>query len=170
MTAASVRAYAPGVAGFMLVKVLAPGYFARQDTRTPMRIGIWALVLSMVLNVVFVLLLLRTEWLPAHAGIAAASACAGLFNSAALLRGLVKSGVYRARSGWRGLWFQALAGNAVLALVLLVALRRLGDWFVMSELERIGALTLLVVGGAATYFAAAFVLGLRPRALRARAA
>jgi putative peptidoglycan lipid II flippase len=167
MTAASVRAYAPGIAGFMLVKVLAPGYFARQDTRTPMRIGIWALVLSMGLNVVFVLLLVRTQWLPAHAGIAAASAVAGLFNSAALFGGLVRSGIYRARSGWRGLWLQALTGNAVLAVVLLVALRRVGDWSAMSELERIGTLALLVFGGAAVYFAVAFGAGLRPRALRA---
>jgi putative peptidoglycan lipid II flippase len=150
--------------------VLAPGYFARQDTRTPMRIGIWALALSMGLNVVFVLLLLQTQWLPAHAGIAAATACAGLFNSAALLGGLVRSGVYRARPGWRALWLQALAGNAALALALVVALRRVGDWAALGELERIGVLALLVLGGAGIYFAAAFVLGLRPRALRARAA
>jgi putative peptidoglycan lipid II flippase len=170
MTAASVRAYAPGVVGFILVKVLAPGYFARQDTRTPMRIGIWALVLSMGLNIVFVLLLLRTQWLPAHAGIAASSACAGVFNSACLFAGLVRSGVYRARAGWRALSIQVLAGNVVMALVLLVALRRLGSWFAMSEVERIGALVLLVGGGAAIYFAAAWAFGLRPRALRARAA
>jgi putative peptidoglycan lipid II flippase len=170
MAAASVRAYAPGVVGFILVKVLAPGYFARQDTRTPMRIGIAALVLSMALNIVFVLLLLRTQWLPAHAGIAASSACAGLFNSAALFAGLAKSGIYRARAGWRSLWVQVFAGNAVMAVALLVALRRLGDWFAMSEITRIGSLALLVGGGAAVYFAVAWALGLRPRALRVRSA
>jgi putative peptidoglycan lipid II flippase len=170
MTAASVRAYAPGVVGFILVKVLAPGYFARQDTRTPMRIGIWALALSMGLNIVFVLVLLRWQWMPAHAGIAAASACAGLFNSACLFAGLTRSGVYRARRGWRALWAQVLAANAVMAVALLVALHRLGSWFVMSELGRIGALALLVGGGGALYFAAAWACGLRPRALRARVA
>jgi putative peptidoglycan lipid II flippase len=172
MTAASVRAYAPGVVGFILVKVLAPGYFARQDTRTPMRIGIWSLVVSMGLNVVFVLLLLRmTEWgVPAHAGIAASSACAGLFNAAYLYAGLARSGVYRARPGWRPLWLQVLAGNVALGLALFAALRRVGDWFAMNELERIGALALLVGGGAAVYFAVACACGLRPRALRARAA
>jgi putative peptidoglycan lipid II flippase len=170
MTAASVRAYAPGIVGFILVKVLAPGYFARQDTRTPMRIGIWALGLSMGLNIVFVLLLLRWQWLPAHAGIAAATACAGLFNSACLFTGLARSGVYRARAGWRALWIQVLAANAVMAVALLVALKRLGSWYAMSELARIGTLVLLVAGGAALYFAAAWACGMRPRALRARAA
>jgi len=170
MAAASVRAYAPGVVGFILVKVLAPGYFARQDTKTPMRIGIRALLLSMGLNVVFVLLLLRTQWAPPHAGIAASSACAGLFNSGCLLAGLSKAGIYRARPGWRALWLQVLAGNAVMTLALLVAVHRVGDWFEMGELARIGTLAALVAGGAAIYFAVCWLLGLRPRALRARAA
>jgi putative peptidoglycan lipid II flippase len=171
MTAASVRAYAPGIVGFILVKVLAPGYFARQDTRTPMRIGVQALALSMGLNIVFVLLLLRMPWgIPAHAGIAASSACAGLFNAAYLFAGLEKAGIYRAGDGWSRLWIQVLAGNAAMTLGLLAALRRLGDWFAMSGLERVAALLLLVAGGAAVYFAVAWACGMRPRALRARVA
>jgi putative peptidoglycan lipid II flippase len=170
MAAASLRACAPGLAGFILVKVLAPGYFARQDTRTPMKIGIAALGLSMGLDIVFVLLLLRTQWAPAHVGIAASSACAAVFNAACLLAGLARSKVYRPRAGWRGLWVQAVAGNIAMAVALLAALHRFGDWSAMGELERIGSLALLIGGGAAVYFAVAFGLGLRPRALRARVA
>jgi putative peptidoglycan lipid II flippase len=168
MSAASVCAYAPGLVGFILVKVLAPGYFARQDTRTPVRIGIQALALSMILNVVFVLLLLRTQWLPAHAGIAAATACSGLFNSVFLLTGLLKSGVYRPSPGWRSLWLQVLVGNAVMAAALLVASPRIGDFGAMSVAERLVAITALVGGGAIVYFAACGATGLRPRHLRAR--
>jgi putative peptidoglycan lipid II flippase len=168
MSAASVCAYAPGLVGFILVKVLAPGYFARQDTRTPVRIGIQALVLSMVLNVVFVLVLLRTQWLPAHAGIAAATACSGLFNSAFLLAGLVRSGVYRPSRGWRALAVQVLVGNAAMAAALLVASRWVADWAALAIVDRIANVTVLVGGGAAVYFAACALAGLRPRHLRAQ--
>jgi putative peptidoglycan lipid II flippase len=169
MSAASVRAYAPGLVGFIAVKVLAPGYFARQDTRTPVRIGIQALVLSMSLNVAFVLLLVRTQWAPAHAGIAAATACSGLFNAAFLLAGLRKNGVYRARPGWRPLWAQILVASVAMTGVLLAALHAIGDWSSLGKLERAATLAVLVGGGAAVYFAVAWLLGLRPNALRARA-
>ena len=113
MSAASVRAYAPGLVGFILVKVLAPGYFARQDTRTPVRIGIQALTLSMILSAVFVLVLLRTGWAPAHAGIAAATACSALVNAALLFAGLRRQGVYRARPGWTALAWRVTVPSAV---------------------------------------------------------
>jgi putative peptidoglycan lipid II flippase len=166
MSAASVRAYAPGLVGFILVKVLAPGYFARQDTRTPVRIGIQALTLSMVLNVAFVVLLVQTGWAPAHAGIAAATACSGLFNAAFLLSGLSKTKVYTARPGWRRLWTQALAGNVAMAVALLVAQDAIGDWFALGKVERSFVLALLVGGGAVVYLAVCWLLGLRPHALR----
>jgi putative peptidoglycan lipid II flippase len=169
MAGASVRAYAPGLVGFILVKVLAPGYFARQDTRTPVRIGVLALSLGMALNVVFVLTLVTTRAAPAHAGIAAATACAGLFNAAFLLRGLLKSGVFRPRSGWRHLALVVVAGSLAMAVVLLVLLHMLGDWLVLGRLARLGRLGALVAGGAALYVLVCVVLGLRPRDLRARA-
>jgi putative peptidoglycan lipid II flippase len=170
MAGASVRAYAPGLVGFVLVKVLAPGYFARQDTRTPVRIGIQALLLSMTLSLVLVLTLSRTGWAPAHAGIAAATACSGLFNAAFLLRGLLRSRVYRPTRGWRALWLQALGANAAMALVLIAALVRTGDWLLMSRAQRLGTLAIVIAAAAAVYFGACWLLGMRPRALRLRAA
>jgi len=170
MAGASVRAYAPGLVGFILVKVLAPGYFARQDTRTPVRIGVQALSLGMALNVVFVLMLAATRAAPAHAGIAAATACSGLYNAAFLLRGLLKSGVYRPRAGWRDLALVVTAANVLMAVVLLALLEALGDWLDLGRLARLGRLGLLVAGGAAVYVSVCGVLGLRPRDLRAREA
>jgi putative peptidoglycan lipid II flippase len=166
MAAASLRAYAPGLIGFILVKVLAPGYFARQDTRTPVRVGLQALTLGMVLSGVFVLVLLQTGWAPAHAGIAAATACSALVNAALLFAGLKRQGVYRAGPGWTALAWRVIVPSAVMALALLGSLRVAGDWFAMSSLARVGVLAALVIGGAAVYFGACHLVGLRARALR----
>jgi putative peptidoglycan lipid II flippase len=166
MAAASLRAYAPGLLGFILVKVLAPGYFARQDTRTPVRAGLQALTLGMGLSIAFVLVLLRVEWAPAHAGIAAATACSALVNAGLLFAGLKRQGVYRARGGWGTLAWRVAVPTLVMAFAVAGGLAAAGDWFVMSSLERIGALGALVVGGAAVYFATCLLLGLRPRDLR----
>jgi putative peptidoglycan lipid II flippase len=169
MAAASLRAYAPGLVGFILVKVLAPGYFARQDTRTPVRVGIQALALGMVLSGVFVLALLQTGWAPAHAGIAAATACSALLNAALLLAGLKRQGVYGARPGWSGLAVRVAIASVTMALALVVGLALTGDWFVMSTMARIGALAALVGGGAAVYFVACRLVGLRSSELRIQA-
>jgi putative peptidoglycan lipid II flippase len=170
MATASVRAYAPGLVGFILVKVLAPGYFARQDTRTPVRVGVQALSLGMALKVLFVLTLAATRTAPAHAGIAAATACAGLFNAAFLLHGLLRTGVYRPRAGWRELALVAAGANALMAIVLIVALHLLGNWLALDKLAQVERLALLVAGGALVYFSVCWLLGLRPRDLRARGA
>jgi len=170
MSAASLRAYAPGLLGFILVKVLAPGYFARQDTRTPVRIGIQSLLLGMTLSVVFVLTLLQTAWAPAHAGIAAATGCAALFNAGLLLRGLRQAGVYRAGRGWGVLALRVLAPSVVLIGTLTTSLAMIGDWFSRGTLERVALLGLLVGGGGAVYFAACYLCGLRPGEFRMRVA
>jgi putative peptidoglycan lipid II flippase len=166
MAAASLRAYAPGLLAFILVKVLAPGYFARQDTRTPVRVGLQALALGMVLSGAFVLLLLWTGWAPAHAGIAAATSCSALANAVLLLRGLRANGVYRAGSGWLSLAWRVGVPSAAMAVVLVGGRAAAGDWFAMSNLGRIASCAALVVGGAAVYFAACYLVGLRPSELR----
>jgi putative peptidoglycan lipid II flippase len=166
MSAASLRAYAPGLLGFILVKVLAPGFFARQDARTPVRSALIALVLGMALSVLFVVVLSRTGWAPPHTGIAAATACSALLNSALLFAGLRGSGVYRAAGGWPKLVVQIGLPSALMGGALVLALARCGDWFALHTLERVGLLALLVAGGAAVYFATGYLCGLRPRAFR----
>lgn len=170
MASASLTAYAPGLLGFILVKVLSPAYFARHDTRTPVRIGVLALVTSLVLNVVFVAVLLQTGWAPAHAGLAAATSCSALLNAALLFAGLRSTGVYRAGPAWGPLLARVAGASAAMAAFLLLMLTRTPDWAAIGGLPRVGALALLVAGGGAVYFAAAFVLGLRPRQLYRRPA
>ena len=166
MATASLRAYAPGLMGFILVKVLAPGYFARQDTRTPVRAGLQALALGMALSVGFVLVLLQTGWAPAHAGIAAATACSALANATLLLAGLKRQGVYRPLPGWPALAWRVAVPSAVMALALSAALALTGEWDAMSLPVRIGLLAALVSGGAAIYFAVCYLVGLRLSELR----
>src|SRR5690606_22215910 len=84
----SLQAYSAGVVAFMLIKVLAPGYFARQDTRTPVRIGIIAMVANMVFNLMLV-------WHLRHVGLALATAMSAWLNAALLYRGLKQAGVYQ---------------------------------------------------------------------------
>jgi putative peptidoglycan lipid II flippase len=170
MSAASLRAYAPGLLGFILVKVLAPGYFARQDTRTPVRVGIQALALGLVLSVVFVFVLARTGWAPAHAGIAAATAFSALFNAGLLLHGLVRSGVCRMGAGWKLFAIRVLVPSGVMTAGLSLALVEAGDWLAMSNIARLGALAGLVAGGAAVYFVTCYLCGLRLRDFRLRVA
>ena len=169
MAAASLRAFAPGLVGFILVKVLSPGYFARQDTSTPVRIGIRALVLAMVFNVIFVLTLVYTGWAPAHAGLAAATTLSALLNSTWLLRGLVRAGVYRASGGWKPLFARVLGACVVMALFAYWLLGRLGDWYAMGATTQIAALALAVASSGGVYFAACYGLGLRLADFRHRA-
>src|SRR5690606_35188645 len=110
----SLLAYTPGLVGFILVKVLAPGYFARQDTRTPVRVAVQALAVGLALNVLFVVTLAQTGWAPPHAGIASATSVSALCNSALLLRGLRRAGVYMPRGGWARLAAQVLGAAAVM--------------------------------------------------------
>ncbi len=163
MASASLAAYAPGLLGFILVKVLSPAYFARHDTRTPVRIGAVSLAVSLVLNVVFVLVLLATGAAPPHAGLAAATSCSALLNGALLFARLRSEGVHRSGGGWAALGARVLGAAAAMTAFLLVVLARIGDWTALGGLERVRLLAMLVAGGAAVYFAAAFALGLRPR-------
>ncbi|MED5534150.1 MAG: murein biosynthesis integral membrane protein MurJ [Pseudomonadota bacterium] len=166
MAAASLVAYALGLVGFILVKVLTPGYFARQDTKTPVRIGVFSLLLNMFLNVVLVISLVRVGFYAPHAGLALATTLSALFNAALLLRGLRKSDVYRPQPGWRRLIGQVLVASAVMTCSIFLALDRLGDWIQFGIFERISALVICVLIGLGVYFGTCFLLGLRVRSFQ----
>jgi putative peptidoglycan lipid II flippase len=169
MTTASLQAFAPGLLGFVLVKVLSPAYFARQDARTPVKIAIGALVLNMTLSIALVFVLPRTGWAPPHAGLALATTIAGIVNAALLLAGLLRSGVYRPGPGWRPLLVQVGAGSIVMTGFLLLVLARAGDWLESGAAERVPKLALCVAAAATVYFATCYVLGLRADAVRMNA-
>jgi putative peptidoglycan lipid II flippase len=165
----SSLAFAPGLLGFILVKVLVPGFYSRQDTTTPVRIGVRALVLGMVLNVVFVGGLLWTDWAPAHIGLAAATTLSSVSNATLLFLGLRRQGVYQPQSGWAPLFGQVAVATLVMSVFLIWWLSLAGDWLAMERLNRVLWLGAAVVGGAAAYFLVGLLLGLRLRQFRMKA-
>jgi putative peptidoglycan lipid II flippase len=168
MATASLIAYALGLLGFILVKVLSPAYFARQDTRTPVRIGIGALALNMALNVVFVLVLLRTQWAPAHAGLALATTIAAFANAGMLWRGLIRNGAYRPTHGWPRLLGQVALASLVMVAYLVWARRGDLDWTTWTGMQRALRLAACVVGGLLVYLVACFGVGLRVQQFRVK--
>jgi putative peptidoglycan lipid II flippase len=155
-----------------MVKVLAPGYFARQDTRTPVRIGIQALGVNMGLNLVVVLplALIYPDRPGLHALLALNNAVGAWYNSTMLYRGLRKQGVLHHASGWRRMLWQVLAGNVVMIAFLWFVAGDTQRWIDMGAWSRAQWMTLLVVGGGGLYFGTLYVLGMRLHEVRVRPA
>ncbi len=175
MTSLALTAYCAGLPAFIGVKILAPGFYARQNTRTPVRIAVIALAANMGLNIVFVLAL--TAWLAggrfddglfaalaahpgAHVGLAAASSAAAWLNAGLLWRHLALDGL-RPRPMSRAMTLAPLAAAAMGAAVLLLA--PVGEhWLEWSLATRLGWLAAMVALGAAIYAAVLRIGGLRP--------
>ncbi len=170
MASYSVMAYALGLMAFTLVKVLAPGYFSRQDTRTPVRISVISMLTNIVLNVAIVLPMMHFGMTAPHAGLALATGLAAVLNASLLYRGLKKSGVYSPGAGWSWLSVRVGLANAVMAAVLWLLAGSLESWVVADWLERALRLTLCVGAGLAVYVGALWLSGLRPRHLVMRGA
>ena len=168
MAAAALQAFAPGLLGFILVKVLVPGFYSRQDSKTPVRIGVRALVFGMLLNVVFVVTLLRTGWAAPHVGLAAATTVSSLANATMLYRALLAADAYRPGAGWGGLLLRVGLASALMTGFLLWLVGTTGDWLVLSSGARILWLSAAVIGGGSIYFAAGWLVGLRPQQFRMR--
>jgi putative peptidoglycan lipid II flippase len=151
----SLRAYALGLLAFMAIKIFAPGYYARQNTATPVRIGIIAMTTNMVLNIVFYLNGL------AHVGLALATSLAAFLNAGLLMQGLRADGVFRFQPGWLLFTARIVAANGVMAYFLI---SMTGDWQAWSNwdiLTRVTQLAVLVIGGVVLYSGMLFGSGLR---------
>lgn len=165
MSSYSLVAYSFGLLAFMLVKVLAPGFYARQDTRTPVRFGLVAIAANIVLNVVLVVPMVVYGTTAPHAGLALATALAGYVNAVLLWRGLRSAGVFQAQSGWGRLWMQIVFANGVMAAVLWLAVPDLEQWLSWDGGARVSALLLWVGAAIVVYAASLALVGLRPSAL-----
>ena len=131
-----------------------------------MRAAVITVVANVVLTVVLVTPLYRMDLPWAHAGIAAATALAGILNAALLWRYLRRDGIYRPQPGW-GHWILRIALGLVAMAAVVVALREwVGDWTAMSGWWRWAWLLAVIGAGAAAYGAVLLVAGLRPRHLR----
>ena len=165
MSALSLQAYSLGLVAFMLVKVLAPGYYARKDTATPVKIGIVAMVVNMVLNIALVLPLMH-YWSIGHVGLALATSLAAFLNAGLLLRGLLRDGVYRFHGGWARYTARLLVATSGMALTVVLLSRDPVDWLAWDWQRRVLEIAMVCCAGAAAYLSIHLLLGTRLRHLR----
>jgi putative peptidoglycan lipid II flippase len=157
MTRRAVLAYSVGLIGLIGVKILAPGFYGKQDVKTPFRIALVVLAVTQGLNLLFVPLL-------GHAGLALSISVAALANAGLLLHGLRRRGIYRPRPGWGGFALRVAVALGALAALLALAVPGV-DWVAMADrpLLRIALVLGLVAAAGALYLAVLAALGLRPR-------
>ncbi len=154
MTRNAVLAYSVGLLGLILVKVLAPGFYARQDIRTPVRIAIATLLLTQFMNLAFIGML-------KHAGLALAIGLGSCFNAALLFRGLRKSGIYFPQPGWGKFLARVALALSVMGITLWFASGSVESWIIGSVIHRAIRLSFLVFLGLSSYFAMLWLSGIR---------
>ena len=161
-TTRALMGYGAGLVGLVAIKVLAPGFYASQDIRTPVRIAVVVLVITQLLNLALVPLL-------QHAGLALAIGIGALINALWLLLGLMRRGSYQPVPGWGAFAGRVMAASALLALFLLWAARSV-DWIDLKNhsLQRIGLLAGVLLASFAIYFIALRLSGLQLRQLLRR--
>lgn len=154
-TVTALMGYGVGLMGLVGVKILAPGFYARQDIRTPVKIAVVVLIAVQAMNLVFV------PWL-GHAGLALSIGLGALVNAAWLFAGLRKRGLYRPSPGWGGFALRVLLATAALGALLWWADRRI-DWLGSAGFVRAGWVAAVLGAAAAVYFGVLLACGLRPR-------
>ncbi len=162
MTSHALVGYSVGLIGMILVKILAPGFYARQDIKTPVKIGIITLIATQIMNAIFI------GWI-AHAGLALSIGLGACLNSAILFYFLRKKGIYQPEPGWMIYFFKVALAVTALAVALWFGMGSEQSWLISSGGTRVLRLTMLVAGGVAVYFAVLAALGFRPRDFSRRA-
>ncbi|MBE4203540.1 murein biosynthesis integral membrane protein MurJ [Vibrio parahaemolyticus] len=156
----SLLAYASGLLNFMLIKVLAPGYYSRQDTKTPVKYGIIAMVTNMVFNTIF-------AYFYGYVGLAIATALSAFVNMALLYRGLHIAGVYQITKRTVFFIIRLVIAGAAMVAAILWHLEDMSVWLEWSFAHRSGMLGMLIGLGAAVYVAVLFLTGVRLKDLKA---
>ena len=169
MTAMALKAYAIGLVGFSFVKILAPAYFAREDTKTPVRIALFAMAVNLVLSIGLAWYLTVNEFAAPHAGLAAATSVAAILNAVLLYRGLLRDRILMHSSGWPILLGRVFLANAAMYAVLYQFFRPLEWWLSVDFMGRIIWLAVVIATAAGTYFLALLIMGTRLSQFRLRA-
>jgi putative peptidoglycan lipid II flippase len=153
MTGKSLKAYSIGLLGFILVKVLVPGFTSRKEMKTPVRFGIYAMCANMVMNIAFVFPL-------AHAGLALATSIGAFINASLLLRKLLQDNVYSPLNGWRIFILRVVLANSAMAAIIFhfVETSWWNNWAIM---ERVLYLSMWICIAALIYFIVLVISGFR---------
>ena len=170
MATLSLRAYSLGLIAFMLIKVLAPGFFARQDMRTPVRIGVIAMVSNMILNLLFVVPL-HFYWQVGHAGLALATSVSAFINASMLFFALRAKGIYAPSRSWVRFFINLGLAVTLMCTVLFFFSRYLGAldselWQQFSWWQRSGGMAAVCTAGLVVYAATLWLCGVRGADLR----
>lgn len=156
-TRAALLGYSVGLPGIILVKILAPGFYARQMMKTPVKIASLTVILTQTLAVIFAWPLGLQQ-----AGLTLAMSIGACCNAALLLTLLLRDGFYKPRPGWFAFFMKVCVASGVLALVVSWLAGSDASWLGARALSKIAHLALVIGGGALAYFATLFVLGFRP--------
>ncbi|MBC7780717.1 MAG: murein biosynthesis integral membrane protein MurJ [Proteobacteria bacterium] len=162
MTRSALLAYSVGLVGLIAVKVLAPGFYARQDVRTPVKIALITLAATQAMNLLLVQPL-------AHAGLALAIALGACLNALLLWLGLRRIGAYLPQPGWAQFIAKIGLALALMAGALWWAAGPSAPWLVWQGFERAGRLAVVCAIGATVYFTTLALLGFRLRDFSRRA-
>ena len=164
MTALALQCMSAGVISFMLIKVFAPGFYAQQDTKTPVRVGLISVAANAIFNVILIGIFKWMGWEAEHMALALASSGSALVNASMLYFYLHRRNIYRFGAHWKKLALQFVIANSCMIAALWYAL----SWFNsdMSEWMRVAELLVLCVVGAAAYGVGLLASGFRPRQLR----
>ncbi len=163
MAALSLMTYAFGLPAFVLIKVLAPGFYSRQDTKTPVKIGVIAMLCNVVLNLTFFWIWTHWSLTGAHAALALATSLSAYLNAALLFHKLKSTASVCLQSGWRKYLIQVFFGTLAMAVMLFLTLPDADQWLTWNGFERITALLSFMLSGTVLYIGALALLGVRRR-------
>ena len=161
MAAYSLMAYSLGLPAFILIKILASGFYARQDTRTPVRIGIQAMVFNMLLNVVFVVWMLQAEFLAPHVGLALATTASAYFNAFRLARELRRDAILGPLETFSRPLLKILFGCIAMGLVIHLMLPELDAWSEWHWHRRLLQLGWIILPAVLCYGLMLWIMGFR---------
>lgn len=159
MAALSLMAMSLGLPAFILIKVLAPAFYARQDTRTPVRIAMIAMISNMGLNLLYVLPMLYFDVEGPHAGLALATTTSAWLNAYLLYRNLRRAGVYTPRPGWRPILLRVAFSGVSMAVLLWFGVSDFALWVGRSATDRVLHLGMWIALAGITYLGALQLLG-----------
>ncbi len=166
MTTYALWAYSAGFIGFSMIKVLVPGFYARQETRVPMRIAIVALVAGMALSVTLFTAARLTGSAIGHAGLALSTSFTASLNAVLLLRRLRRDQVFVPRAGWSAFLLRLLVANGAMTAVALLLTGPTAAWIDQPLMQRILKLALVIGAAIAVYFGTLLAAGMRPAHLK----
>ncbi|WP_180047572.1 murein biosynthesis integral membrane protein MurJ [Acinetobacter sp. YH12243] len=164
MTALALQCMSGGVIAFMLIKIFAPGFYAQQDTRTPVRVGLMAVAANAILNVIFIGFFKLIHWEAEHMALALASTGSAMVNAGLLYFYLHQRNIFRFGAHWKKIFMQFMFANVVMIAALAYAL----SWYNgdVSQWMRVLEVLILCVVGVVAYLAALVAAGFRPRHIK----